>query len=103
MHLSTLVAVLPLVAAAPAKRAEPAPLLAPRGDARLIAYKYIVKFRDGSAPSTVECALKSLAGEADHIYSNVLSGFSATLSRPALDRLRDHPDVSRPRCGTGTA
>lgn len=98
MRLSALLAVLPLVAAAPAKRAEPAPLLVPRGDAQLIADKYIVKFRDGSALSTLEDALKALTGEADHVYSNVFSGFSATLDKAALDTLRDHPDVRRPRC-----
>ncbi|POR37767.1 Subtilase serine protease [Tolypocladium paradoxum] len=93
MRLSALVALLPLAAAAPARRAEPAPLLVPGGDAQLIADKFIVKFRDGSALSVVEDALRSLAGEADHVYSNLLSGFSATLDKATLDALRDHPDV----------
>ena len=78
LRLSALLAILPLVAAAPAKRAEPAPLLAPRGDAELIADKYIVKFRDGSALSTLEDAIKSLTQMPDtRALSMYLVGLSS--------------------------
>ncbi|POR34321.1 Cuticle-degrading protease [Tolypocladium paradoxum] len=84
MRLSIL-AILPMVLAAPtAKRDEPAPLLVPRGNHALIADKYIVKFKEGSAVSILNDALGSLGGNADHVYDGVFKGFAGHLDKTML-------------------
>ncbi|KAJ6442447.1 alkaline serine protease P32 [Purpureocillium lavendulum] len=94
MRLSLLLTVLPMVLAAPTtKRSEPAPLLVPRGNHQLLADKYIVKFKQGSALSVLEDALSSFGGKADHVYDNVFKGFALHLDEAMLKTLRDHPDV----------
>lgn len=96
MRLSVLLAILPVVLGAPAtKRSEPAPLLTPRADAEsLIADKYIVKFKDASALSTLDDALRTLSEAPEHVFKSVFRGFSAKLDEETLKALRDHPDVS---------
>lgn len=95
MRLNVLLALLPVVLGAPAKRSEPAPLLTPRGDAdSLIAGKYIVKFRDVSALSVVDDALSVLDEAPEHVFKSLFRGFAATLDDATLQALRDHPDVS---------
>lgn len=94
MRLSLLLSILPMVLAAPAtKRSEPAPLLVPRGNHQLIADKYIVKFKQGSALSVLEDALSSFGGKPDHMYDSVFKGFALHLNERMLKTLRDHPDV----------
>lgn len=95
MRLSILLSILPMVLAAPAaKRDEPAPLLVPRGNHELIADKYIVKFKEGSALSVLEDTMSSLTGNADHVYDVVFKGFAGHLDKVMLDVLRGHPDAS---------
>ena len=94
MRLSLLLAILPVALAAPAtnKRAEPAPLITPRG-AEIIPEKYIVKFKPGSDLSALDEALEKLTGDADHVYHDIFKGFASTLDPSMLETLRDHPDV----------
>lgn len=104
MRLSVLLAILPAVLAAPAKRSEPAPLLVPRGDdTTLIADKYIVKFKENSSLSILESAMSVLSDAPDHVYENTFQGFSSTLDAETLDALRDHPDVCFPQASICSA
>lgn len=96
MKLSVLLAVLPMVLAAPAvqkKRDEPAPLLRASSKQVLIADKYIVKFKSGSSLQSVDDTISALTADADHVFRGVFPGFAGTLDQETLDTLRDHPDV----------
>lgn len=97
MRLSVLLAVLPFALGAPAveQRSEPAPLLEARGE--LVANKYIVKLKEGSALSNLENTMSKLTGGPDAVFKNVFKGFAATLDAKMLDLLRSHPDVSTAR------
>lgn len=90
MRLS-IIAVLPLALAAPV--VEPAPLLEARGS-QTIAGKYIVKLKDSATIGIMEATAK--VANTDHVYSEVMKGFSATLNKEELERLRRDPDVSSP-------
>jgi len=94
MRLNVLLAILPMVLAAPqAKRSEPAPLLTPKSD-DLVANKYIVKFKDETALAAVDDAITSILSTApDAVYSSLFQGFAAELDEETLKALRDHPDV----------
>lgn len=98
MKLSTLLAVLPLAAASPIEqRSEPAPLLVPRGATAesLIPDNYIVKFKEGSALSILEDAMKLLpAGHGVEKIQSIFKGFSGKLNAATLKLIRNHPDVS---------
>ncbi|ATY66204.1 oryzin precursor [Cordyceps militaris] len=96
MRLSVLVSLLPLVAAGPTrKRAEPAPILAARGDTKdIVADKYIVKFKEGSALADVEEAFKMLDDEPANVYSDgVFTGFAGMMKETNLEAIRQHPEV----------
>lgn len=93
MLVSTLIALLPLALAAPAKRASPAPLLKPR-DADLIEGKFIVKLTDGIKLSSVSDAVTEAKEKADLTYSDSFEGFAVSLSDEEVETLRDDPDVS---------
>ncbi|KND94727.1 Cuticle-degrading protease [Tolypocladium ophioglossoides CBS 100239] len=97
MKLSAILSILPAVLAVPtpaARRAEPAPLLTPRGRAdQLIANKYIVKFKDGMSASSVDDAVHALSNKADHVYDLAFRGFAGHLSAEELKTLRNRPDV----------
>lgn len=88
MRLS-IIAVLPLAMAAPV--VEPAPLLEARG-AQTIDGKFIVKLKDSSTIGIMEA--KAKVPNAEHVYSEVMKGFSATLNKNELEKLRHDPDVS---------
>ena len=94
MRLSVLLAVLPFALGAPAveQRSEPAPLLEARGE--LVANKYVVKLKEGSALSALENTMSKLTGRPDAVFKNVFKGFAATLDANMLNLLRAHPDVS---------
>ena len=72
--------------------AEAAPDLAPlkAGHGKVIANKYIVVLKGDAQGSRV--ALRN-AVKADHVYSAALNGFSATLSKPQLAKVRKDPSV----------
>ncbi|PHH85859.1 hypothetical protein CDD83_11077 [Cordyceps sp. RAO-2017] len=94
MKLSILLAILPAVLAAPAtKRAEPAPLLTPKGAKQVIADKYIVKFKNELSASAVDETVKALSSKADHVYSHAFRGFAGHLSAEEVKTLRDRPEV----------
>ncbi|KAK2591833.1 Cuticle-degrading protease [Conoideocrella luteorostrata] len=94
MQLSVLLALLPAVLAAPAveKRAEPAPLLTPRG-VDVVSDKYIVKFKDGIARIAVDESMNILEAKADFVYETAFKGFAGRLTPAELKSLRSHPDV----------
>nr|UZG89741.1 P1 [Beauveria pseudobassiana] len=87
MRLSIIAAALPLAIAAPV--VEPAPLLEARG--QTIAGKYIVKLKDTATIGIMDAASK--VPNTEHVYENVIKGFSASLNQEQLDRLRHDPDV----------
>ncbi|KAI6093408.1 subtilisin-like protein [Hypoxylon rubiginosum] len=90
---AALLALLPLAFAAPAKRAEPAPLLKPRGS-QLVEGKYIVKMYENSAISALEDAISAFEGDADHVYNvKGFKGFASALTAAELEKLQSHPDV----------
>ncbi|KAI1773885.1 subtilisin-like protein [Hypoxylon cercidicola] len=93
MRTAFLLSLLPLAFAAPAKRAEPAPLLKPRGS-QLVEGKYIVKLYENSAISALEDAMSAFEGDADHVYNvEGFKGFASALTAADLERLQGHPDV----------
>ncbi|KAI2619503.1 subtilisin-like protein [Hypomontagnella submonticulosa] len=93
MRTAAFLAFLPLAFAAPAKRAEPAPLIKPRGS-QLVEGKYIVKLYENSAISALEDTMSAFNGDADHVYNvEGFKGFASALSAEDLDKLQNHPDV----------
>ncbi|TQN65322.1 Cuticle-degrading protease [Colletotrichum shisoi] len=97
MHASTLLALLPLAAvavAAPSRRAQPAPLIKPRGGT-LVADKYIVRLRNDAGTGAMRTAMAAFTADADHVYSfgGAWRGFSSTLNASEVAALRDDPDV----------
>lgn len=86
MRTATLLAALPLAAAAPAKRA---PLLVSE-TGQLIEGSYIIKLKSSSGFET--SAVSALAAKADAVYEN-LSSFSASLSEEEVESLRGDPNV----------
>ncbi|POR39763.1 Cuticle-degrading protease [Tolypocladium paradoxum] len=92
MRAATLLALLPLAIAAPAKRASPAPVIVPR-NAQLVEGKYIVKMKDQVKSESMHAAIEDIAANADYTYSHSFNGFAASLSDEELKNLRDNPDV----------
>ncbi|TDZ13347.1 Cuticle-degrading protease [Colletotrichum spinosum] len=95
MHAATLLALLlPLAQAAPSRRAQPAPLIRPRG-ASLIENKYIVRLKPGAETGALETAMSVFAADADHVYNfgSALRGFASTLNASEVERLQNDPDV----------
>lgn len=94
MHLAHLIPLLALAAAAPSKRAEPAPLLSPGKEAKVIPGRYIVKMKDHVGASVLSDVVQSLAAEPDQTYHHLFKGFATKLDEAGLKALREHPDVS---------
>lgn len=96
MRTSILLSLLPLALAAPARRAEPAPLLKPRG-VQLIEGKFLVKMKDEVSASVIDEAMTTFEGEADHVWNVAgFKGFAGSLDDAAIQTLQNHPDVSDP-------
>lgn len=93
MRTATLLALLPLAFAAPSKRAEPAPVLRPRG-VQLVDGKYIVKMKSGVRATSVSSAVSSIEADADYTYSKSFNGFAATLKEDEIEKLKHDPNVS---------
>ncbi|KAK4177005.1 putative protease [Triangularia setosa] len=87
LFLATFLALLPVVPAAPA------PLIQPRDlSAKLIAGKYIVKFKDDAAETTISKALDGR--KADYLYkAKGFKGFAGALDGAALEKIRGLPEV----------
>ncbi|KAK7408329.1 hypothetical protein QQX98_009531 [Neonectria punicea] len=92
MRTATFLALLPLALAAPSRRAEPAPVLRPRG-VKLVDGKYIVKMNSGVNTASVSTAVSSIQADADYTYSTSFSGFAASLSGSELEKLQNDPNV----------
>jgi subtilisin family serine protease len=92
MRAATLLALVPLALAAPAKRSSPAPLVVPR-DAEPVQGKFIVRFKDDAVSTAEVSAVSSIAASADYTYSKAFRGFAASLSEEELATLRDDPTV----------
>lgn len=63
----------------------------------VIADRYIVVFRKGTARTEIRAAVRGsrqVGAAVHHRYSAALSGFAATLTKPALAALRGDPDVA---------
>lgn len=88
-------ALAPLAVAHPwAKRAEPARLIVSEAEnSKILADQYIVKFSSDATVSSLDDAISALSITPDHVYSTLLSGFSATLDSATLDAVRSHPGV----------
>ncbi|KAK2752711.1 serine protease precursor [Colletotrichum kahawae] len=98
MHFPTLLALLPLTAlAAPsARRAQPAPLIKPRGmNVKLVADKYIVRLKPEAETGALATAMSAFAAEADHVYNfaNNLRGFASTLNASEIETLQNDPSI----------
>ncbi|KAK0389180.1 hypothetical protein NLU13_2755 [Sarocladium strictum] len=93
MRAETLLALLPLVAAAP--HTKRAPLHVPR-DVELIEGKFIVKFKDPKegefSAQKLDDAVIDIASRADYTYDNI-NGFAASLTEEEIDTLRSDPNV----------
>ncbi|KAI1342512.1 proteinase T-like protein [Xylariaceae sp. FL0016] len=88
-------ALVPLALAAPAKRAEPAPLLVPRdnGD-NLIEGQYIVKLYDEAEMSALDTTLSAMHAKAKHSWTTKgFKGFAAALDAEELATLQNHAHV----------
>ncbi|KAI0477246.1 subtilisin-like protein [Xylariaceae sp. FL0804] len=93
MRSAAVLSLLPLALAAPAKRAEPAPLLVPRGQ-NLIADQYIVKLYDDAEMSDLDSTLKPYNADAKHSWGTKgFKGFATTLDAEALAELQNHAQV----------
>ncbi|GKT64971.1 serine protease precursor [Colletotrichum tofieldiae] len=95
MHAATLLALLPLAAvAAPSRRAQPAPVIKPRG-ATLVADKYIVRLKNEAKTGALQSVMSAFSADADHVYNfgNALRGFSSTLNATEIEKLQNDPDV----------
>ncbi|RYP64521.1 hypothetical protein DL770_009186 [Monosporascus sp. CRB-9-2] len=93
MRTAAFLSLLPLAFAAPAKRAEPAPLLKPRG-VDLIEGKFIVKMKDQITASVLDETVSAFQKDAEHVW-NVpgFKGFAGALDDAAIEQLQNHPDV----------
>lgn len=93
MHLSTLLAFVPLALAAPATVNSRAPILRPR-NGQIIPGKYIVKLKDGVAEGTLDTVLGKLgSAKADHVYKDSFKGFASAIDNEALQAIQDIPEV----------
>ncbi|KAL0934924.1 serine protease precursor [Colletotrichum truncatum] len=95
MHAATILALLPLAAlAAPSRRAQPAPLIKPRG-VTLVADKYIVRLKNDAKAGALEAAMSTFSADADHVYNfgNSLRGFSTTLNASEIETLQHDPSI----------
>ncbi|KAG5743737.1 hypothetical protein H9Q70_013554 [Fusarium xylarioides] len=99
MRSATLLALLPFALAAPSapsRRAEPAPILRPRG-VKLVDGKYIVKMKKGFQASSIESwvdkMIESIEADADYTYSAGFGGFAASLKDDELNKLKHDPNV----------
>ncbi|KAI1082518.1 proteinase T-like protein [Whalleya microplaca] len=94
MRAFTVLSLLPFVLAAPAKRAEPAPLLTPRGVDELIAGKYIVKLKDDASVAKLDDAMAALSSVPEFVYkAGNFKGFTSAMDKTTLEAIRNHPDV----------
>lgn len=99
MRYSTLLSLLPLVAASPAaERTEPAPLYLHEGEQAIarrgVDDKFIVKFKSGSPMDMVQQAVDRIGSDdRSHRFDGDFLGFAARIDRPTVELFRWLPDV----------
>ncbi|KAI3337549.1 subtilisin-like protease PR1K [Xylariaceae sp. AK1471] len=93
MRSATILAALPLVLAAPSKRASPAPLLKPEnGD--IIEGKYIVKMKSGTGVDALDSHKSLISSKPDYTYNfQKFNGFAASMTAEEVEALQNMPDV----------
>lgn len=98
MRSATLLALLPFALAAPSssvsRRAEPAPVIRPRG-VKLVDGKYIVKMKSGVQAASVDNTVSTLQANADYTYTKSFRGFAGSLKDDEIEKLKHDPNVSR--------
>lgn len=87
---TTILAILPVVLAAPASEAGVAPLNV-RGSS--FTGTYIVKLKDTAVAAASSSVMSLLTEEPTYTYSAVLNGFAAKFDSETLAAVRRHPDV----------
>lgn len=93
MHSTILLATLPLALSAPSQRAQPAPLLQPRG-AQIVDGKYIVKLKHDAFDGALTTAMNTLSSDADYVYNTgKFRGFASGLTAEELETLRSDANV----------
>ncbi|KAI1811322.1 peptidase S8/S53 domain-containing protein [Poronia punctata] len=93
MRSAAILAALPLVLAAPSKRASPAPLVKPR-NAEIIDGKYIVKMKSTIGVQALESHKSLISAKADYTYkSHKFVGFAASLTADEVEKLQNSADV----------
>jgi subtilisin family serine protease len=94
MRAATLLALVPMAAAAPSARSAPAPVIVPRGG-NAIEGKYIVRMKsDLISTNAVSAAVSTLSTKADYTYKRGFKGFAGTLTPEELTKLQNNPDVA---------
>ncbi|KAH6661415.1 subtilase [Truncatella angustata] len=93
MHPATFLVLFPLVSATPSNRAQPVPLLKPRG-AQLVDGKYIVKLQHDAIEGVLSSTISTLANNAEFVYNTgKFRGFASGLTAAELDALRNDDSV----------
>ncbi|KAI1071584.1 hypothetical protein NW752_001727 [Fusarium irregulare] len=96
MRSATLLALLPFALAAPSssvsRRAEPAPVIRPRG-VKLVDGKYIVKMKSGVQAASVDNTVSTLQANADYTYTKSFRGFAGSLKDDEIEKLKHDPNV----------
>ncbi|KAI6779266.1 Cuticle-degrading protease-like protein [Emericellopsis cladophorae] len=92
MLVSTLLALLPMAAAAPSAVRGPAPVVVPRGGTH-IEGKYIVRMKSNTVSTAVHSAISSIKADADYTYQRGFAGFAASLDDDELRALQNDPNV----------
>ncbi|KAK1765483.1 subtilisin-like protein [Phialemonium atrogriseum] len=94
MHVSSLLALVPLALAAPAPASRSAPVIQPRGG-QVVPGKYIVKLRDGASDSALNAAVSKLGStKADHVYKGAhFKGFASKIDAKTLETIQNIPEV----------
>ena len=93
MLITTILSLLPLAIAAPSRRAQPAPVIKPRG-ASLIDGKYIVKLKGEAQAGSLESVMSAVKADADHVYKiGNFKGFASGLSSEELESLQNDANV----------
>ncbi|KAM7213734.1 Peptidase S8/S53 domain containing protein [Rhypophila decipiens] len=95
MHLSTVLAFLPLALGAPASGGpvdKRAPLIQARG-ANVVPGKYIVKLKGSASDDSLAKLVGKVKNKSDFVYKGAFKGFAGKISDAELDAIRSSGDV----------
>lgn len=96
MHLSTVLAFLPLALAAPANHGpidKRAPIIEARAG-HVVPGKYIVKLKSGASDAALNKVVNRVKGKTDYVYKSAFKGFAGKITDAELDAIRASEDVS---------